>query len=187
MACCKKRAATCDVVDEHSSTRKRQSRGKPIRGRTPKIRNEVFLADKAFVEYIDANIEIRDSLLPGAGKGAFWVGEEPLQPNKAIGVFDGEYIDEEEFRERYGHALAPKVFRTSAGTFIDGSKSKHWTVFVNDGRCDTFNNLRSNRDGRIITRNKVTKNTELLMSYSESFPWDKVFEGKDKPHHNEKR
>lgn len=174
MATQKKQSIPAEGEYDGTTQRKRQTRGKPIRGRNPKVRNLEFQKDKGFIDYINDNVEVRDSMIPGAGKGAFWVGEEPLQPNKTIGVFDGEYLTEMEFFAKYGDSLADKVFRTRDGTFIDGSQSKHWSVFVNDGRADGVNNLRTNKDGRIITKNKITKNQEILMSYG-SFPWDMVF------------
>lgn len=128
-------------------------------------------ANNAWFQFVTDNVEIRDSLIPDGGKGAFLMTDVPA--GSILALYEGEELTQQQLDARYGkQELGEYVLQLDmpAGVYIDARDTKHWTRFMNDGRDTPYsNNVKFLPDGRIQALKRIAAGEELLIGYSRQY------------------
>lgn len=131
-----------------------------------------------------AKIKVRDSTIPGAGKGLFaqstWRspahGPRTLVFKKkdVIAEYLGEVIDEAELGRRYGTERAPYTIWVCDGTYVDAARLRSYAAMANDarghGRCNArFTHGSATRPPEIRATRDIYNGDEILVSYGDAY------------------
>jgi predicted nucleic acid-binding Zn finger protein len=123
-------------------------------------------------------IEIKDSDIIGAGKGAF--AKINIPKGKTIGRYIGEEYIGEKINEANGDYLFSVNYKGKEVKIIDGKdeKKSSWVRFVNtplkkgDGNCYFF----QRSQGIYIRTNKnIKKGEEILAYYGDDYVYEKIY------------
>jgi hypothetical protein len=132
----------------------------------------------------DKKLRIKDSLIPGAGKGLFAVdknkpeGAKIFKKGQVIIQYSGEIINEENLNHRYGNYTAPYSIITRSTPpkrYIDSACERGAGAMANQGLTIGQNNAKlSPSGGRVfLTAIKDIKNNqEILTYYGDSYHFD---------------
>ena len=124
-------------------------------------------------------IQIRDSLIPGAGKGLFAYDKKSdddaiiFRNEDKICPYFGEIINNNELNARYGEYTAPYGMKLNNGLYEDGALERGVGTLINhrpNAQANTRFSL-SNQTNRVwikATKN-IRNNQELYVSYGRDY------------------
>jgi len=127
------------------------------------------------------HLRIKTSTIPNAGKGLFATDQElgpddiVFKKGATICSYEGELINADELRRRYGHHTAPYALQLRRDAFIDSATERGYASLANRGAAAGQNNARF-----VVYRQsvlmKATKNIrngqEILVSYGSAYRFD---------------
>lgn len=112
-------------------------------------------------EFARNGIEVRESSIPGAGRGVF--AKRALSRGERLGVYRGlVYADHEEYDSRYALTYGRK-------NIVGNNAYSNWTSYINDvvGSDNTVN-CRF-KDQSIVTTRAVHRGEELFIDYGPNY------------------
>lgn len=114
--------------------------------------------------------EVRQSLLPGAGMGAFAVRD--IAAGEMLGTYKGRLLSPEEYESGKPN---PYVLRITMPCviYVDASDPalSNWTRFINAANYESDVNVRFTANGCIESLRPMERGEEFLVSYGDSY-WD---------------
>ena len=122
-------------------------------------------------------LQVKDSTIPGAGKGLFYVGREPFPNKKKITDYSSRRVDTEQVNPE-----ARYVIQVSKNQFLDGEDPLNFVGrYINDPRnSDNRANTRFGKGQHIVDKENrktipmystrvIQPNSELFVSYGKSY------------------
>ena len=121
-------------------------------------------------------LQVKNSTVPNAGKGLFYVGKKKFPKGKKIVDYSAKTITNRE------NPNSDYVLKVGDGRYLDSKDTSNYVGrYINDGRGN--NNVRFTKGSKIFTKNnrkvipiystKVIKpNTELKLNYGRTY-WNK--------------
>lgn len=135
-------------------------------GRTNKPKRPA--PETALQTMVAAHIHIKPSSIPGAGQGAWWMGDAPLPAHRVVGMYKGAlHKDMSTVPQDGRYALRLSGCRIlCAADPADGN----WTRWVNDPRgTGTPANLAFTAKGGLRTLAEVPPGQELFVEYGDAY------------------
>jgi len=127
----------------------------------------------------DKHLKIKDSTIPGAGKGLFCFDRKKgdneiiFKPNQVIINYVGENIDDGDLDERYGNKTAPYVIHLVRDQNVDSACLRGVGAFVNHKPHSQANaRLASNKnktEARITATKNIRNGAEIFASYGNQY------------------
>ena len=119
-------------------------------------------------------LSIRDSTIPGAGKGVF--ATKTIPKHTVLGEYKGVYLSPEQFDEQpdavYTWALYDKEYKIVMYIDARNRKKSNWCRFVNCPRTENMANVETLQKGVklfYISRRKIEKGEELFVWYGDDY------------------
>jgi hypothetical protein len=137
---------------------------------TPKSEKEIYVETHV--------IELRKSLIPGAGIGVF--AKVDISAGDALGYYRGEMLTAEEFEARHGgKGYSIYTLCLSNGIHIDAEHNGYnWISRLNSPKgTNKKSNLYWDVDGQTFASRTIKAGEELLIGYGASY-WHGIKRGK---------
>ena len=121
-----------------------------------------------------ARIEIKASLIPGAGQGAF--ARVPLAAGEYLGQYRGEKLTHAQYIARYPQDRGGHYVMAIMSHFVDASNPalSSWTRYVN-ASDSPYNPLEANcefrKGGKLHATRDIGPGEELLTAYGPEYDW----------------
>ena len=129
------------------------------------------------------HLEVRQSLIPGAGKGLFWCGDKPIPqdaqlPGQYHGLFVRKTVDSVGLENVAVDINMDYVMELSLPGLGKGHVDSFRTMggcvyrYINDGASTGSVNFKVSDGGELFCVNPVPRDGEILISYGASY-WEK--------------
>ena len=123
------------------------------------------------------NVIIRQSLIPGAGKGLFVDSGEPnndivFRAGDKICPYNGEIINQQQLFHRYGGYTAPYGIQINNGTYEDGARHRGVGSIVNHKPIAQSNvrfSITRDKKAYIVATKNIRNKSELYVSYGRGY------------------
>lgn len=118
---------------------------------------------------LDRFVEVRESGVPGGGKGVFAVADIP--GGVLLSVYDGRVLKEDEVNEKYPASGPPPVYllEMEDDYNVDGADATSWPRFINCSKTCAAANLTADDDAFIISKRDIKAGEELFWWYGEAY------------------
>jgi len=123
-------------------------------------------------------IELRESLIPGAGIGVF--AKMDISAGDNLGYYRGEWLTEKEFEDRHspkGYSIY--TLRLSNGIHIDAEHHGYnWVSRINSPKgTNKKTNIHWDSDGKVFSSRYIKAGEELLVGYGSAY-WRSIKKNK---------